>query len=89
MLRENLGSFIAAKFPGDVGLAYADDLDPREVLSLLAERRSALAARLEETRQVPRHACSLQLLVDHQVLYLEAELDWLDEVIAKFKRKTR
>ena len=27
LLRENLGSFIAAKFPGDVGLAYADDLE--------------------------------------------------------------
>src|SRR5512145_2547360 len=36
LLRENLGSFIAAKFPGDIGLAYADDLDPQEVLSLLA-----------------------------------------------------
>ena len=88
LLRENLGSFIAAKFPGDVGLAYADDLDPQEVLSLLAERRTALAAHLEETRQAPEHAGSLQLLVDHQILHLEAELDWLDTVIAKFKKKT-
>ena len=47
LLRENLGSFIAAKFPGDVGLAYADDLDPQEVLTLLAERRTALLAQLE------------------------------------------
>ena len=30
LLRENLSDFIAAKFPGDVGLAYADDLDPRK-----------------------------------------------------------
>src|SRR5512139_3703596 len=86
LLRENLGSFIPAKFPGDVGLAYSDDLAPQEVLPLLAERRSVLAARLEETRRVPQHAGSLQLLVDHQLLHLEAELDWLDEVIAKFKR---
>ncbi|NTU65592.1 MAG: hypothetical protein HGB05_19875, partial [Chloroflexi bacterium] len=89
LLRENLGSFIAAKFPGDVGLAYADDLDPQEVLPLLAERRVTLVAQLEETRQVPQHAGSLQLLVDHQVLHLEAELAWLDQVIAKFKKKAK
>jgi DNA-binding PadR family transcriptional regulator len=89
LLRENLGSFIPAKFPGDVGLAYADDLDPQEVLPLLAERRIALVAQLEETRQVPQHAGSLQLLVDHQILHLEAELNWLDEVIVKFKKKSR
>lgn len=89
LLRENLRSFIAAKFPGDVGLAYADDLDPQEVLPLLAERRSALEAQLEETRHVPPHAGLPQLLVDHQVRHLEAELTWLDEVIAKFKKKLR
>jgi len=89
LLRENLGSFIAAKFPGDVGLAYADDLDPQEVLPLLTARRAALVAQLEETRRVPPHAGSLQLLVDHQLRHLEAELDWLDAVIAKFKKQTR
>jgi DNA-binding PadR family transcriptional regulator len=89
LLRENLGSFLAAKFPGDVGLAYADDLEPQEVLSLLAERRTALLAELDEIRQAPQHAGSLQLIVDHQVRHLEAELAWLDQVIAQFKKKAR
>jgi DNA-binding PadR family transcriptional regulator len=89
LLRENLGSFIPSKFPGDVGLAYADDLDPQEVLSLLAKRRIALGDRLEETRQVPAHAGSLQLLIDHEIRHLEAELDWLDEVMAQFKKKAK
>ena len=89
LLRENLADFIAAKFPGDVGLAYADDLEPQEVLPLLAERRAALAAQLAEIRQVPQHAGSLQLIVDHQVAHLEAELHWLDQVIAKFKKKIK
>lgn len=87
LLRQNLGSFIAAKFPGDVGLAYADDLDSHEVLLLLAKRRAALAAKLEKTRRAPPHGGSLQLVVDHQVLHLEAELTWLDQVIAKFQEK--
>lgn len=89
LLRENLASFIEAKFPGDVGLAYADDLEAQDVLPLLSNRRAALAARLEATRQVPPHAGSLQLLVDHQVLHLETELAWLDQVIARFKRKAK
>ncbi len=89
LLRANLGSFMPAKFPGDVGLAYADDLDPQEVLSLLSERRKALAAQLAETQQVPPHAGTLQLLVDHQILHLEAELEWLDEVVTKFKKKAK
>src|SRR5512135_1453863 len=85
LLRENLSSFLPAKFAGDVGLAYADDLDPQEVLPLLAQRRTALVSQLEEARRVPEHAGTLQLLVDHQIVHLEAELAWLDKVIAKFK----
>ena len=89
LLRENLSSLSAAKFPGDIGLAFADDLDVAEVLELLGERRAALVAELEETRQVPQHSGSLQLIVDHQVFYLEAELRWLDQVITQFAKKAR
>ena len=72
-----------------MGLAYADALEPQEVLLLLVERRTALVAQLEATRQVPQHTGSLQLLVDHQVVHLEAELVWLDQVVAKFKKKAK
>jgi len=89
LLRENLGSFIAAKFPGDVGLAYADDLEAAEVLPLLAERRATLVAQLEEIRQVPQHVGTLQLIVDHQLFHLENEVQWLDQVMAQFKKKAK
>lgn len=89
LLRENLAAFIETKFPGDVGLGFADDLEPAEVLALLAERRSSLAAKLAEMRAAPPHGGSLQLIIDHQVAHLAAELDWLDAVISKFKRKSK
>lgn len=89
MLRQNLAAFIETKFPGDVGLGFADDLDPGEVLPLLAERHAALVAKLAELNAVPEHSGSLQLIVSHQQFHLEAELRWLDQVIAQFKRKAK
>ena len=77
MLRQNLAAFIETKFPGDVGLGFADDLDPGEVLPLLAERHAALVAKLAELNAVPEHSGSLQLIVSHQQFHLEAELRWI------------
>jgi DNA-binding PadR family transcriptional regulator len=89
MLRENLAAFIATKFPGDVGLGFADDLAASDVLPLLAERRTALIAKVDELNAVPEHSGSLQLIVSHQQFHLEAELRWLDQVIAQFERKAK
>ncbi|CAG0958209.1 hypothetical protein ANRL3_00696 [Anaerolineae bacterium] len=89
MLRQNLATFIETKFPGDVGLGFADDLDPNDVLPLLAERRTALAAKLTELNAVPEHSGSLQLIVSHQQFHLDAELRWLDQVVAQFESKAK
>ena len=89
MLRENLAAFIETKFPGDIGLGFADDLDPNDVLPLLTERRTALIAKQDDLNAVPEHSGSLQLIVSHQQFHLEAELRWLDQVIAQFKRKAK
>jgi hypothetical protein len=89
LLRQNLADFIETKFAGDIGLAFADDLDAADVLPLLAERRAALAAKLDKLNAVPEHTGSLQLIVSHQQFHLAAELRWLDQVIAQFKRKTQ
>src|SRR5512141_194027 len=53
LLRQNLGNYIQCNCAGDVGFAYADDREPKEELTLVAERRAALVAKLEEIRQVP------------------------------------
>lgn len=87
MLRDNLAGFIAAKFPGDIGLGFADDLEVDDVVSLLTERRAAMMRELAAVQVVPPHTGALQLIVDHQVAHLEAEVQWLDRVIDHFKRK--
>lgn len=84
LLRENLGGYSMTRFAGDVGLAFADALQPTEALELLHQRRAALADDLVAARAVPRHGGSLQFVIEHRIAHLEAELRWLDDVIARF-----
>ena len=81
LLKDNLSSFIPANFPGDVGLAFLDVLGAEEAIALLGERRSVMVAALKKLRSAPSHHGSLQLVIRHQERHLEAELEWLDEVI--------
>ena len=86
LLRENLTHYSSGKFAGDIGLAFSDVLDPEETLACLHQRRAALVAELEAALSVPQHCGSLQLIVEHQIVQLESELQWLDKVIVQFKR---
>ena len=85
LLRENLAHYSPADFPGDTGLAFLDGLEPGEAISLLEQQKRQVQARQEEIRAVPKHAGSLQLIFAHQLHHLQAELDWLDEVIEGLK----
>lgn len=84
LLRANLGGYSITRFAGDIGLAFADALPPHEVVALLRERRAAMAADLAAARLVPVHAGSIQLVVEHRMTHLEAELRWIDAVLARY-----
>jgi DNA-binding PadR family transcriptional regulator len=87
LLRENLSSYAPSRFTGDIGLAYADAISPEETRTLLMQRRAAMQQDLEVARAIPAHGGSIQLLLDHRVVHLEAELDWLDTVIQRFSEQ--
>ena len=87
LLRENLAQYNPVNFRGDVGLAFLDWLAPAEALPLLQTQRHQVEIRLEEIRAIPGHAGSLQLIFSHQIRHLQAELDWLGEVIEQLSRK--
>lgn len=82
LLRENLSSFASARSAGDIGLAFLGALESGEASELLRLRRAALAAELDGIRAAPQHGGGIQLLIDHQIHYLDSELRWLDETIA-------
>ena len=83
LLRENLSAYSPINFPGDIGLAFLDWLTPAETLPLLETQKTQVAARLAEIKSIPAHAGSLGLIFSHQIHHLNAELSWLEEIIAK------
>lgn len=87
LLRENLATFSSARSAADIGLAFLGALDPREARQLLQQRRAALSMELDGIRAAPQHGSGVQLLINHQIHYLDSELRWLDETIASLGKK--
>lgn len=87
LLRQNLAAYLPAKFPGDTGLTFLDNLPTDEAVSLLQQRRHDLAKALEKIEQAPLHTGSLQFMIEHQQIHLRSELNWLDSVIARLAQK--
>lgn len=88
LLRENLAQHTSPRFHDDIGLAFLDSLTPEEARSLLERRRQAVAEALNAVQDVPVHRGSQQLVIEHQLRYLRAELDWLDEVLFRLSEKS-
>lgn len=85
LLRENLGSYAPAQFNSDIGLAFMEALSSQERDTLLAQRRANLAQKLAEVETIPAHPGNFQLMIEHQVRHLRAELAWLDELISRLQ----
>lgn len=87
LLRENLSAYVPAYFTSNIGLAFLDEVPAAEALARLGERRGQLAAELAAARAAPPHPGSLQWLVEHRVRHLQAELDWLDELLDRLRQR--
>jgi DNA-binding PadR family transcriptional regulator len=87
LLRLNLAGPEPAYLTGDTGLAFLDSLAPPEAAGLLRQRRAQLAGSLADVQAAPRHQGSLQLVIDHRVRHLQAEIAWLDEIIHGLENK--
>jgi len=81
LLRESLAKYESHKFGDDIALAFADGLPQAEILDLLGQRREALRLAVQSARLAPPHRGFVQLLIDHQLIHLESELRWMDELM--------
>lgn len=82
LLRENLAQHSPIYHPSDVGIAFIDQLPPAEAAGHLRHKRERLTAELQAMHGVTGHGGPLRHVLDHSRRLLQAELDWLQELIA-------
>lgn len=87
LLHKNLGSYLPVRFGGSIGVAFLDDVNAETAVSLLQQRRQQLTQTLTNTRQIPTHPGAFQFVIEHQLIHLQSELDWLDTLIQKIQTK--
>lgn len=87
LLRQNLATYLPAKFPGDTGLTFLDNLPTTEAITLLQQRRVQLAEALAIVEQAPPHTGSLQFMLEHQHIHIQSELTWLESVIERLSKE--
>jgi DNA-binding PadR family transcriptional regulator len=82
-LRESLVDYEPAMFPGNIGILFLDEIPPYEAIELLNKRRTRVKGVLEVARAHHVHEESSQWMLLHQTCHLNAELEWIDKVIAQ------
>jgi DNA-binding PadR family transcriptional regulator len=81
ILRQCLGNFELPELRSSVCLAYLDQLPKRDAAQLLGQRREMMQEALAALGEIEEHQGSFQLVIDNQYFHLEAEIEWLDEVL--------
>lgn len=87
LLRENLARAERMTFAGDVGLMFLDHLPREEALGLLGQRLARLREQITAYEHAPRHEHSsgVALALEHILVLLRAEQDWLAATIQRLQ----
>ncbi len=85
ILRENLANYRPASYLNNIGIVYLEALPAEEALSLLRHRRDNVESFRQKIHSDEEHKGGYQRMLSYHLNHLNAELDWLDEVIASVK----
>lgn len=84
LLRENLRTYLPPIYAEDIGVIFQHHLPPHEVQQLLAARRAAVVARQSALQSLrDSMPANHTAVIDHHLVHLAAELDWIDRLIAQ------
>lgn len=85
LLRRSLADPGETTIPGDIGLMFLDQLPRHEVIEGLRERLARIEEQIAGLEQVPRHGhgIGVDLAVEHKLVLLRADRDWLRGVIER------
>ncbi|NTW04147.1 MAG: PadR family transcriptional regulator [Oscillochloris sp.] len=83
LLRQNLSTYEPPVYAEDIGVIFEHLLAPNESLNLLYQRREAILAHRNRMKVLhislpPSHMA----VIDHHLLHLDAEIAWVDRLIA-------
>lgn len=81
MLRESLANYEPAPSHSTIAIAFLDTMPPEETLPLLEKRQQKIRNLLEGFSADTAHSGSFSYLISHQIQHLEAELEWLNEIV--------
>jgi DNA-binding PadR family transcriptional regulator len=81
LLRENLGEYRPASYLSNIGIVYLNAIPTEERRSILQQRRQEVDSFKEEIQSAEEHQGEFNLMLSYHLSHLEAELQWLDEVI--------
>lgn len=85
LLRAALPEYRRAAFPGNVPILFMDALPAEELEDLLLQRRDAIRERIVALETHLDHVG--HPLFDHQLLILQAELKWLEDLVGGLGEK--
>ena len=85
LLRENLAEYKPVSYMNSIGVIYLDALPAEESASLLSQRRQEVEKFIKRMNADEEHQGSFRLMLSHHLTHLNAELEWLDEVIRQLQ----
>lgn len=81
LLRRSLAVYRPASYLANIGIVFLDALPKEEAVTLLRRQRKEMAKLVTNLQSDEQHQGGFQLMVSYHVSHLNAELQWLDEVI--------
>jgi DNA-binding PadR family transcriptional regulator len=85
LLREVMRTYEVTHSGVEVGLIFLSYLQPTEAIHLLKERRKIVAERRQQVEQETQNSERLsdQLVQDHMLSLINAELSWIERTLAR------
>ena len=86
LLRDCLGNYTPTSFGDDIGAAFIDRLPTEDVRNLLINKREKIKDQLEMYKGIEDHGGSLQYVINHNIVHLEADISWIDKILKDIGR---
>jgi DNA-binding PadR family transcriptional regulator len=89
LLRRTLGDFARTTYGDDIAVMFMDQLPAAERRHLLSEKHQKTQVALDHLRDLPPHGGSVQHVIAHHIIHLEAEIHWLDGILHELSESLR